>query len=541
MLEELQKKQNRRQQLLEQINTLPAPYDSSLHDKKSWLALLAEATEKQEMLNEQLENHQEHIESARHQRHRDETALTQAKKDLTFWLEQQRLSDSLLGLNESLTLLKAEDLNTTRRQQTTEQSTLSRQELLLDEELKNIRLKLRGLDQTESKEQQQLLRLAELTNAQLITQFYDDDDISIEEAAWLEAKLGPLRNALLVEDIEAAAHIIRAETDRPEDVWLLQGESGASFSEDEYLSTPIEQEEDGNVLVNLTDNIARITQEPEYPTIGRLARLKEQERLIEREEQILDERQTIAVFQKKIQHILQLLDELAPVARWIGHPKPDIQTLEEILESRSKEIAERETEVKKCIALQYQLKKAHSFLELHQTSADLLEETNLQQKSLDTEALLTQCQQAQDWLERHSGRITELERRRLFLDTPPAKDLEAFRKSLEQLNLRISTLGKQLDQLRDAEQKLPFLRYKDSVHRQNETSTLRTKLKQEWEEKDSRKRVQIKELELIKEQLQGLDKNIFSNEEEIKRDEGQLLLKKNEINNIPLNWHPQSV
>ena len=64
-----------------------------------------------------------------------------------------------------------------------------------------------------------LVRLRDLVEGALAAELYDDTPQP--QAPALEARLGPLLGAILVEDIPQAAEIIE-ETDRPEHVWLVE-------------------------------------------------------------------------------------------------------------------------------------------------------------------------------------------------------------------------------------------------------------------------------------------------------------------------------
>ncbi|WP_062270504.1 chromosome partition protein MukB [Endozoicomonas arenosclerae] len=536
-LESCQKKRLEQQRLLEHIARLPTPYNQSITNYPQWLETLQEGQAEKVVLGEQLEQLSSSLQDLRLTKQALEQQKAQTHRDHSQWLEYDNLLKELIEQNHEIRLSQPNDLSTVRNELTLKQQQISRQDLNLENELNTLRIRLKGLEVTESAEQIQLQKLAELTGGQLVSQFFDEDEISLEEAAWLEAKMGPLRNAILVQDVDKAASLIRQETDRPDDVWLLQGEQRSSFSEDDFIQSPLHQDEDGSVLINLSQNISRISREPEFPTIGKLARENERLRLIDREEALLDDRQTLAVNRKKLTKQFSLLDQIAPISHWIGRSKPDVDTISDNIEQCQNELTSTQANLnQKGIELK-SLSQVVAFLENQQSNAPVLDDTDLEMMLESIDRQHTQCLESTEWIKTHSDSISQLEKSRLYLDTPPAKDIDTFKASLDKLSANISELGNVIDLLQRAEQTLPNLRFKDSVHRQNETSSLRESLKQEWEEKDSRKRVQQKELELLKEQLQALNGNISADKGLIQHNEGQLLLKENEMNGIPLDWH----
>ena len=537
-LTSLEQKQKHREQLLSRLEALPSRWQTTLTNEESWQGTLDSATEEKLQLSETLESLKNQLDDLQARNVSTRNRLEQARLEHKEWLKQEQLVTDIQNQSLELPLATPDDLNLARQSLNDQQMQLNRRELTLDEELRAVRDRLKGLEQAESEEERQLQRLAELTGGSVVSRYFDDDDISLEEASWLEAKMGPLRHAILVRDTERAAAIIRNETSRPDHVWLLAGNPGDSFSEDEYLSTPFDQPEDGSVLVSLSDRIARVSREPEFPTIGRLARLKEQKRLEEKEETLLDERQSLAVSRKSLQQVSQLIDQLAPVARWIGLEEPPVHSLQEAITDIDRRSSELQTQHLQKDALLKEIQAVTDFLERNQPNATLLTESQLPEEIEILTDQLTSASSASLWHQEYNSKLVQLEQRRLYLDSPPVEDIEQLRETLENLKARASQLGRQKNLLENSREKLPYLRFKESVARQDESSDLRNRIKQEWEEKDSRKRVQQKELDLLDEQQQGLAKNIHGDQQELHRREGEILLKEQEMRHIELEWQP---
>ncbi|AMO56802.1 hypothetical protein GZ77_02465 [Endozoicomonas montiporae] len=532
----LKQQEQRRQSLLDEMKKLPDLWQSSLKDEDSWQATLAQANEQQSEQIALKETCDFQLQDNRVREIQLRNELKQATENHRQWSDFQQLYEAFQGLLPEQALTQTKDLSQARQYISSEQQHLNRLDLQQETRLATTRQHLRGLEQLESEDDSQLQRLAELTGGEIVSRYFDDDDISMEEAAWLEAKMGPLRQALMVRDIEAAASIIRNETERPEHVWLIQGSAGDSFSEDDFITAPIDQPEDGNILVNLSDRIARVSKEPEFPTIGRLARENQRQRLIDQEEQLLDERQALAVKRKQLQQASDLLDQLAGVSRWLDQSEPPVRKLEEQLETVENTLHTLNHQNNQLQQHLNNLLPVIQFLEYRQPDASLLSTAPLKDHLTSIEQQLEQIHQADDWLAQFNDSLNQLEQLRLYLEQAPVSNLEQQRQKLSEMQSRISLLSKQKDQLQSTEQKLPYLRHKESESRKNSTSDIQLKIRTEWEEKDSRKRFQQQELDQLNGQLQALDRNIATDEEIIKRNEGQILLKHNQIKGINLEW-----
>ncbi|MET4709459.1 hypothetical protein [Endozoicomonas lisbonensis] len=366
---DLKQQLQRRQSLANEIKRLPKPWRGSLNSAESWLTTLAQACEQLAEQTALKETCEFQLQDNRVREMQLRNDLKRAIEDHRQWSDFQQLSDAFLNLLPEQRLTQAEDLSHARQTISSDQLNLNRLDVEQEEHLKTTRNRLRGLEQLESEDDSQLQRLAELTGGEIVSRYFDDDDISIEEAAWLEAKMGPLRQALMVRDIETATAIIRNEAERPEHVWLMQGAPGSSLSEDDFINAPLNQPEDGSVLVTLSDSIARISKEPEFPTIGRLAREKERQRLIDLEEELLDKRQAMAVKRKQLQQASEILDKLAAVGRWLGESEPPVRELEEqlqTLENRLHSLTQQQNQLQQQLS---SLLPVIQFLEYRQSDA----------------------------------------------------------------------------------------------------------------------------------------------------------------------------
>ncbi|MCU0726881.1 MAG: chromosome partition protein MukB, partial [Planctomycetes bacterium] len=111
-----------------------------------------------------------------------------------------------------------------------------------------------------------LLLLRDRLGADLLAAGFED--VPLSEAARIEARLGPLAQALLVGDPRAAARAIADRPDSLPTVWLIGGETGAAAPPDEDPGSH-EGSRDVHVLEGPALRVSRI---PERPCLGRTAR-----------------------------------------------------------------------------------------------------------------------------------------------------------------------------------------------------------------------------------------------------------------------------
>ncbi len=102
------------------------------------------------------------------------------------------------------------------------------------------------------------------------------EDIALEDAGVQEARLGPLVNAIVVDDPQRAARTAASARDRPDTVWLARPAAIA----DPTHATGSEGERIGNaVMARSSEDVWRVTDIPERPVLGRRARERKLEAL----------------------------------------------------------------------------------------------------------------------------------------------------------------------------------------------------------------------------------------------------------------------
>ena len=112
----------------------------------------------------------------------------------------------------------------------------------------------------------ELLRLQGRLGAELLAHQLDDQ-VSIEEAAEVEAVLGPLAQALVVDDLDEALDRMAGRSDGPASVLIISEEMTPNFDPDRLLGPP-----DRRDVMVAQGEITRVTRIPSAPTLGRAAR-----------------------------------------------------------------------------------------------------------------------------------------------------------------------------------------------------------------------------------------------------------------------------
>ena len=114
----------------------------------------------------------------------------------------------------------------------------------------------------------ELLRLKDALGAELLAGAFED--ASLEDAAVLEARLGPLVQALVVDDPGKAADDVHGRSESLSDVWLVSRDEDAAHL---GVGAALQNSETTDVVVS-EQGAVRITRIPTHPRLGRLAREK---------------------------------------------------------------------------------------------------------------------------------------------------------------------------------------------------------------------------------------------------------------------------
>lgn len=201
-------------------------------------------------------------------------------------------------------------------------------ELQLTSRLEALSAEIHQLQQSGGRFPEELLRTRDLLEGELLAGRFEDVDLA--EAARLQARLGPLHEALLVEDVEAAARVLASHPEAPSTVWLVDGSS----------ALPTEGEElEGSVVVPGPVGW-RVTRIPEAPVLGRRARERRLHALRGEVKTLEYDRESVQLQLRRLGMGIQDAQALLPEAAILeeGDPTPRLE------EARALEARQREAQ-----------------------------------------------------------------------------------------------------------------------------------------------------------------------------------------------------
>ena len=169
-----------------------------------------------------------------------------------------------------------------------------------------------------------LLRMKDDLDAELLSSTFDD--IPIEQAGIVEARLGSLAHALVVDDPHACATAIADRPGELSTVWLVSREAADQnrWADEESLTGAL-----GDVIVEEGPAV-RVTRIPNQPSLGRKARRRRAEELRKEAQRFDAEREETRARRRACERNAADADALlAGCAVWLaGDPAPSIAELD---------------------------------------------------------------------------------------------------------------------------------------------------------------------------------------------------------------------
>lgn len=259
----LVEKQSRAQESASQLSTDELTLDSA----RTVQSALTQAEAEIESLDQRLRSEEGKAEAASRERSSLEEKEGRLERDVVAWneilsrvewLEKQYVQP--LRTRENLQALRAK-LNEARDGH--------RDQLgILRQKQQEITSEAAQLEQSGGTFPMSLLRARDALDGELLaTQF---EELTVEQAREIEALLGPLAQALVVDDPATAADALCNLDDAPDSVWLVGGDASPVIDVD---GRPDGTVHDGHAIVNGGTSL-RVTRIPERPTLGRRARTR---------------------------------------------------------------------------------------------------------------------------------------------------------------------------------------------------------------------------------------------------------------------------
>ena len=169
----------------------------------------------------------------------------------------------------------------------------------------------------------ELLRLKDALGAELLAGAYED--ASVDDAAVLEARLGPLVQALVVDDPATAASQVHDRSDSLPDVWLVSREEDAARL---GAGAARESEEVTDVVVP-EQRAIRVTRIPTRPRLGRKAREKRAAELRAEADALDAQIESTRVGRRRLERLVEDGEALlAGQVVWLaGDPAPELAAI----------------------------------------------------------------------------------------------------------------------------------------------------------------------------------------------------------------------
>lgn len=307
------------------------------------------------------------------------------------------------------------------------------------------------------------------------------DDVQVEDAARVQAVLGPLAEAIVVDDVARAAERLARAENRPATVWLVDERTRVAVR-------PEEPEADGTVLMEdavfvESDAGSRLTTLPEHPTLGRKARAQRVAAL----------RKDIAAAEREVDGLRteerRVRDGLAAVNRLMGDvallerpdPSPDLRAAQAELAAAVEATRLCASEVERLGAVVDALVTRRRGLQGLLGDAHLLDLSDQAEVHRTLEQRLAAARAARARLDECVDARSAVEDGLDVLRTPPPTEdqLVALHARLDGARTRRDALAEPLDALRYVEANVHALAWSDAPAALQEQQALRPALEEQ--------------------------------------------------------------
>lgn len=355
----------------------------------------------------------------------------------------------------------------------------------LQQKKENLEQQILRLTQPDGSEDPRLNQLAEKFSGVLLSELYDDVDIS--DAPYFSALYGPARHAIVVRDLEAVKPLLQDLQDCPDDLYLIEGDPNAF--DDSVLSA---QELNAGVVVQVSERELRYSTFPEIPLFGRAAREKHLETLREQRDEIAEQFAQVSFDVQKCQRLHQQLSQFVGSHLALAFEVDPEELMKEVQQQRTdveRELAaftDQEQQLRSQIAdIRQQLQQLNKLL----PHLSLLEADDLEQQIEAFQEQLDIAEESAIFVRQKGNWIEQLEPIATALQSDPEQH-----QTLQQDYQRAVELQKLIQQklfaVTDVVSRLPHFAYQESV--EIETSTLSTALRERLEQMQ-KQREQVRE------------------------------------------------
>lgn len=284
----------------------------------------------------------------------------------------------------------------------------------------------------------ELLKARDTVEGELLAGRFEE--LSANDAALYEALLGPLAQAIAVDDVQAAAAELAKSGERPDSVWLVDADSPLPLDDQ---GRPPGDLLGGDVLVRGIAG-ARLTRLPTQPTLGRRARERKLDELRRQEAEVKHQTESLHAALRDTQTVLTTADDLLAEADLLQAGDPTTRLLEargqqtQTKDAQAKHRAEMEAAQREINALGPRQKALRDLIQM----AWLLDEPDQSAKLERLLESLAAAKAAAAEIQRVARDRAVLEQRLDVLRTVPLSDaeIESLRQDQEELGRRLDNV-----------------------------------------------------------------------------------------------------
>ena len=236
--------------------------------------------------------------------------------------EERALAAECAAKGWALTLSSPQDIDEFRRNQTAQRDQARDDRKRCEEGKQTCETEQRRLSAAGGALSEPLLALSRTLGGELLASRFEE--ISIEDAGAQEARLGPLAQAIVVDNPASAARDIPNFADRPDSVWLV---GPGAVPHTEAGTAPAEQAVGNDVIVRSSEDVWRVSRIPERPVLGRRARQTKLEELQSEAARLACEAEQHLGHQGEIEGRLGSVDDLVSRMKAVERDRDDLAGL----------------------------------------------------------------------------------------------------------------------------------------------------------------------------------------------------------------------
>lgn len=364
----------------------------------------------QESLQTALLNQQEQRIIAQQTQKQLEQTIQELKTTIPTWFkaqeERQAIEDScgktIEHQEDVMTIL--EELTQQERSLTQQKEALAQQKIKLDQTIKL-------LNEPNGTDDPRLTEIAQQLNGVLLAEIYSD--VSVEDAPYFSALYGPVRNAIVVQDLAAIKEKLAQLTDCPEDLYLIEGDPN------EFDMSLFESEEWTNsVLVKSGAKQWRLSTFPAVSLFGQAARAEQLEKSEQERKELIETLNGLAFDLQKNERLRKRLTQF--VAQYLAiaftsDPEVSLKQAQQAIQKQQQQAFLGQEQTKQNQAqlrqIENQLSQIEQLLEQQanwQGVADTSAHSTPAQREQDIAQKIAQAQQAQQYLAKAQFSIDQL-------------------------------------------------------------------------------------------------------------------------------------